>query len=237
MDRLYMPGEKIDIYSIIEIVGEGRYGIVYLVEDEDSHKYIVKQLKKDTLEENKDELFYEIETLKSLDSPKFPKFISTIDEDILGYVLEYIDGIVFEDLLFIESKEFVKDEIYQIANQLLDIVDLLHEKNIVHRDIRPPNVILNQNKELVLIDFGLARYIDDKNIREIDYWYVGDFLIHLYYTSYYIASKDEKAWYEELDLSEGEKIFLKKLMGIDGSYSDTESIRNDLEVIKNTIQS
>lgn len=234
MDKYYNPGEIISGYSIIKIIGHGRYGIVYLVENENFERYILKQLKNNMLEETKEKLFYEQEILNKLNDSRFPKFISLIEEEITGYVLEYIEGIVFEDLLIRKIYNFSKKEIYNIADQLLDIIELLHKNNVVHRDIRLPNVILKKNKELVLIDFGLARYIDNKKyVREMDYWYLGDFLIHLFYTSYYEESNDEeKTWYDELNLDEHEKLFLKKLMGIEPSYIDIESIRNDLNILK-----
>ncbi|WP_373600876.1 protein kinase family protein [Paraclostridium bifermentans] len=234
MDKYYNPGEIISGYSIIKIIGQGRYGIVYLVENKNFERYILKQLKNNMLEETKEKLFYEQEILNKLNDSRFPKFISLIEEEITGYVLEYIEGIVFEDLLIRKNYNFSKKEIYNFADQLLDIIELLHKNNVVHRDIRLPNVILKKNKELVLIDFGLARYIDNKKyVREMDYWYLGDFLIHLFYTSYYEESNDEeKPWYDELNLDEHEKLFLKKLMGIEPSYIDIESIRNDLNILK-----
>ena len=98
-----------------------------------------------------------------------------------------------------------------------------------------PNVIIRENKELALIDFGLARYINnEKYIKQEDYWYIGDFLIHLYYSSYKSDSKEERPWYEELNLNEEEKVFLKKLMGIDKEYENIEQVRQQLEKVKST---
>ena len=122
-----------------------------------------------------------------------------------------------------------------MASKLLDLVEVLHNKNIVHRDVRLPNVIIRENKELALIDFGLARYINnEKYIKQEDYWYIGDFLIHLYYSSYKSDSKEERPWYEELNLNEEEKVFLKKLMGIDKEYENIEQVRQQLEKVKST---
>ena len=122
-----------------------------------------------------------------------------------------------------------------MASKLLDLVEVLHNKNIVHRDVRLPNVIIRENKELALIDFGLARYINnEKYIKQEDYWYIGDFLIHLYYSSYKPDSKEERPWYEELNLNEEEKVFLKKLMGIDKEYENIEQVRQQLEKVKST---
>lgn len=235
MDKYYKNSEIVNGYSVLNIIGEGRYGIVYLAINDKGEKFIIKQLKKDMLEKTREKLFYEENILRSLNNSKFPKFISKFkDEDREGYILEYIEGIVFEDLLAIEGYKFSKNEIYQVGSQLLELLELLHNNNIVHRDIRLPNIILKENKELALIDFGLARFMDnEKYVKEMDYWFLGDFLIHLYYSSYEESGVEEKPWYEELDLNSQEKIFLKKLMKIEGSFKSSEEIKEQLEKIKN----
>lgn len=240
MDKHYKSGEKINDYTIIKIIGEGRYGIVYLAQDKDLNKVVIKQLKKDMLDKYPEKVFYEEDILKNLNKPQFPKLLSTFkNNNTQGYILEYIEGNNFEDLVVRYEYEFTRDEIYMIASQLISIITILHENNIVHRDIRMPNVIVKKNKELVLIDFGLARYIDNKKyLKEMDYWYLSDFLIHLYYTSYYPDSSldvEEKPWFEELDLNQYEITFLKKLMGIDEKYNNIKDIENDLKVISNLV--
>lgn len=235
MDRYYKKGEIVNGYSIVEKIGEGRYGIVYLAINDKNEKCIVKQLKIEMLEVTREKLFYEeklLNDLSDLNDSRFPKFISKFkDDDREGYILEYIEGKVFEDLL-VDGYEFSKKEIYQVANKLLDLVDILHSKNIVHRDIRLPNVIIKENKEFALIDFGLARNIDENHEKEIDYWYIGDFLLHLYYSSYIETDdEEERPWYEELNLIPEEKTLLKKLMGIEESYKNTEEIREQINRI------
>ncbi len=234
MDEYYKIKETVNGCSILKTIGEGRYGIIYLGVNDKNEKYILKQLKKEMIEETREKLFYEKQILQNLESPKFPKFISTFkDNDREGYILEYIEGRVFEDLIVEDEYKFSKDEIYKIGSQLLEVVEILYKNNIVHRDIRLPNVILKENKELVLIDFGLARYIDDKRyVKEMDYWFIGDFLIHLYYSTYEENDSPERPWYEELELNVEEKIFLKRLMGIEGSYGSIEEIKNDFKKIK-----
>ena len=232
-----MPGENIKDYTIIKIIGEGRYGIVYLCEKNTNKKYVIKQLKKDMIEKSKKKLFYEEEIMKSLDNEKFPKFIEKFDYDNTRYyVIEYIEGKDFYELLYFDEYEFTRNEIYDISEKILNIIINLQEKNIVHRDIRISNVIMNEKKDLVLIDFGLARYIDDEKYRkEIDYWYMADFLLHLYYSSYDEGMElEEKPWYEELDLNNEELIFMKRLMGIEKSYENTDEIMTYLINIKKT---
>lgn len=234
MDRHYKTDEIVNGYTIQKKIGEGRYGIAYLAVDKENDQFVIKQLKEDMLEKTKEKLFYEEKILKELNNPQFPKFISNFkDEDREGYILEFIKGKVFQDLLAIDDYKFSKQEIYKIGSQLLDLVEVLHNNNIVHRDIRLPNVIMKENKDIALIDFGLARIIDNKRyVKDIDYWFIGDFLIHLYYSSYEETDTEDKPWYEELDLNLEEVILLKKLMGIESSYKSIEEIREQLEKLK-----
>ncbi|MBD7913416.1 MULTISPECIES: protein kinase family protein [Clostridium] len=234
MDKYYKAKEIVDGYSILNLIGEGRYGIAYLAKNDKGEKCIIKQLKMDMLEKTREKLFYEEKILQGLNDPRFPKFISKFkDQYREGYILEYIEGRVFEDLIVEDGYEFSKKEIYEVGSMLLDLVEVLHNNKIVHRDIRLPNVVLKENKELALIDFGLARIIDNKKyVREMDHWFIGDFLIHLYYSSYEENDLEEKPWYEELDLNSEEKTFLKKLMNIDGSYRNIKEIKEQLEKIK-----
>lgn len=232
-----MPGENIKDYTIIKIIGEGRYGIAYLCEKNSNEKYVIKQLKEDMVEKSKEKLFYEEEIMKYLDDKRFPKFIEKFDFDNTKYyVVEFVNGKDFYDLLTFDEYEFSKNEIYDIAQKVLNIIIALQEKNIVHRDIRISNVIMNENKDLVLIDFGLARYIDNNRYKkEIDYWYMADFLLHLYYSSFDDEGieQEDRPWYEELDLDNEEINFLKRLMGIEKSYENTDEIMADLLKIKN----
>lgn len=235
MDKYFNKGEILEGYTITKLLGEGRYGIAYLGINQEEQKCVIKQLKEGELEKTKKKLFYEEKILKNLDSPSFPRFISKFkDEYREGYILEYIEGKTFYKVLAKTKYVFTKEEIYNVASLLLVLIEELYNKNIVHRDIRPPNVIIKENRELALIDFGLARFIDNKRyIKEMDYWYLGDFLIHLYYLSYKGEdSEEEKPWYEELDLIDEEKHFLKKLMGIDDKYESIDDIKRELEELK-----
>ncbi len=235
MENYYKVNDRVNGYLVRKIIGEGRYGIAYLVTNDQNEQYVLKQIKKESNKETNENLFYEEKTLRSLDYSCFPKFISKF-EDKYGecYVLEYIDGTVFEDLIVEDKHIFSKDEIYNVGSQLLELVEILQNNNIVHRDIRLPNVILKKNKEIALIDFGLARFIDnDRYLKEIDYWWLGAFLIFLYYSSYTETNSEERPWFEELELNIDEKIFLKRLMGIEERYKDIKDIKEQLEIIKN----
>lgn len=230
MNRYYRLGDQFNQYVILKVIGEGRYGIVYLAEDNHRKKYIIKQLKKEELRYTQDKLFYEQEILKLLDDECFPKFIGYFrNQEDRGYILEFKRGNTFEELVRKKGYKYSKLEIYQVGMQLIRIISKLQQQGIVHRDIRMPNVLMDESNKMYLIDFGLARYIGNKYSKEEDYWYLGDFLIHLYYTNFYsYRGYKERPWYKELSLTNRERTFLKRLMGIEREYHDIEEIQQDL---------
>ncbi len=235
MDKYYRPGTRIKDFTIIKMLGQGRYGIAYLAENSYGKRCVIKQLKREMLSATREKLFYEQEILNSLHSPYFPKFMGTFKtRDAEGYILEYVDGRPFDKIVRRDGYEFSKPEIYKIGSQLLQIIDALQASRIVHRDIRLPNVILRKNNELALIDFGLARYIDNRRYTpDEDYWFLGDFLIRLYYTNYYVGNpRSQLPWYMELYLTKKERHFLRKLLGIDSSYRSTDEIKYKLNELK-----
>lgn len=144
--------------------------------------------------------------------------------------MEFKAGNVFEDLILEDGWMFSRKEIYQITYGLLDIIKYLQLHHIVHRDIRTPNVILTDANELALIDFGLARYIDDYHYdKQMDYWYLGDFILHLFYTrKQRYTNLRNRPWYHELNLTKAEKRFIKRLLGELTPYDAIEEIYYDL---------
>ncbi|MBQ8997938.1 MAG: protein kinase family protein [Clostridium sp.] len=239
-DIKYRVDDVLDNYIIRKQLGEGRYGITYLAENKNGELFTVKQLKKSMLSKTLEKVKYEsmiLEELGDVKSSFFPKYISNFkDKYREGYILEYIDGKTFEEILYEDKVVFEKEKIYKIALELIEMIKILESKNIVHKDIRVTNVIYTKDESLKLIDFGLARYVDNKNYkRDLDYWYISDFLIHLHY-SIFNTKRDlfqkKKAWYDELDLLPKEKEVLMSMMGIGNKkYNDISEIEIDIKEI------
>jgi serine/threonine-protein kinase len=103
----------------------------------------------------------------------------------------------------------------------------LHENGIVHRDIRIPNVLIDQ-EDVYLIDFGLARFEDGNSYRyDMDYSYLGDLLLYLIYSSFQKKDKNRQPWHEELSLKKDQKQFLMRLLGLDVIYTSLTEIEAD----------
>lgn len=253
-DRIFSPGSQIGAYTVLDIIGEGRYGICYLVQD-DKSKYILKQLKRGMLKKSSAKTSYEEEILMSLSHSRIPRFIKKIRfKNFYGYVLEFKAGKTLEEVIYNEGCVFTPEEIYRIGLQVIEILKYLHGNNIVHRDIRVPNTLYDDG-QIYLLDFGLARWVDHKRYKvDVDFSYFGDFLLHLHYTSFEltsdksvevktgadccglktlrrlwskIRSNKAKVWYEELELKPEVVLFLKRLMGLEERYKSINEVERD----------
>lgn len=226
-DKQYWQSEQIADYTIEKTIGEGRFGICYLVSD-GQKSYILKQLKRGMLKKAGVKSRFEEEILRSLQHESVPRFIKKIErEDFYGYVLEFKEGRTFEDIIYFDMHVFEREEIYRVGRQLVEILKYLHSKSIVHRDIRVPNTLYDGRK-VNLVDFGLARWINnDKYRADMDFAFLGDFLLHLYYSSFELKNFRKRPWYDELQLHPKELILLKRLMGVDQRYTSIFEVEHD----------
>lgn len=226
-DRVYSPHERIGEYTLIKVIGEGRYGICYLVSKDDK-KFILKQLKNRMVRKVGIDTIFEEQILGSIKHPSIPRLITRISmEEFNGYILEYKEGKTFEEMIYQDKHIFEREEIYSIGLQLIQILRYLHDKRVVHRDIRVPNTLYNEGK-ICLVDFGLARWVDGDTYKtDVDFSFLGDFLLHLYYTSYRVINWKKGPWFEELKLTSKETVLLKRLMGIENRYGSIYEVEHD----------
>lgn len=225
--KVYLPGHLLGGYSIIRLIGEGKFGMCYLV-NLDGKQYVLKEIKPKAIKKSGNKIIFEEEILSFIDHPSIPKIVDTIRNDkIYAYILEYKKGKTIEDMIFEDNHVFTPSEIYKVGIKLIDIIKHLHERNIVHRDIRIPNVIINK-EEVYLIDFGLARLINsERYIPSADFSYFGHLLLHLYYSSFKKTNKKSEPWYSELNISLSEMNFLKRLLGLNEVYRNIYDVKRD----------
>lgn len=253
VDRPFAAGRVIQgRYRIVTVLGVGSYGISYLCKDlAREQEVVLKQVKPTRMQDGKGRPIFEYETemLASLDHPAIPKLLARFEADgQLFFTMEYMRGKNFEDLIFEEGRRYGEREALAVVRELLDIVAFLHEKGIIHRDVRIPNVILAEGR-LRLIDFGLARrlgdsptliaddldaYFEEKQIRRevaytSDFYALGHFLLFLLYSSYESKDKQERPWEEELSLAPVTQALLRRLLQIEEPFGDAGEVRAALE--------
>ncbi|KAF9351221.1 Cyclin-dependent kinase catalytic subunit [Mortierella sp. AD094] len=160
-----MPAESVmDGYQKLEKIGEGTYGIVYKATQKASGKTVA--MKKIRLE-NEDEgvpstAIREISLLKELKHVNVVELIEIIhDETKLYLVFEFLD-LDLKRYMDREAKATKVDglpmeQVKKYLFQLLQGVEFCHARRILHRDLKPQNLLIDDKKRLKLADFGLAR--------------------------------------------------------------------------------
>ena len=144
-------------YSIERELGEGGMALVYLAEDlRHGRKVAVKVLKPEIAAVvGADRFLAEIQTTAKLQHPNLlPLFDSGVAENVVFYVMPYVEGESLRDRLDRE-KQLPVHEAVRIASELAEALHSAHEQGVVHRDIKPGNVLLSRGRPL-LADFGIA---------------------------------------------------------------------------------
>lgn len=150
-------------YKVLYLAGRGGMSKVWLAKDIKLNKnWAIKEIDKTSKEYstvNELQALSEIEMLKSLDHPAFPRIVSVVDsEDSICVVMDYIEG---ENLLeYLDRNGEQREEtVVKWMLDVCDILDYLHSQNppVIYRDLKPSNIMLNQDGHIKIIDFGIAR--------------------------------------------------------------------------------
>lgn len=154
-----------DRYRAVKYISEGGFGRTFKAVDEHRLdticviKQFLPQLQGSAAIQKATELFkQEAVRLRDLGKhPQIPDLLAFFEQDKRFYLVqEFIDG---EDLLkeLQQQGKFSEKQIKQLLTELLPILDFVHKQKVIHRDIKPDNIIRNSHSSLVLIDFGVAK--------------------------------------------------------------------------------
>jgi serine/threonine protein kinase len=163
-----LVGQTVSHYYIIEKLGHGGMGEVYLAEDKwldrrVAIKFLPAEIASD--ERARQRLLREAKTAATLDHPNICA-IYEVGEDG-GYsfiVLQYIEG----ETLAARLRRRLPDlrEALAIAAQVADALAEAHARSIIHRDIKPENIMVTTRTQVKVLDFGLAKVLRDPSIAE-----------------------------------------------------------------------
>ncbi|MGL5957229.1 MAG: protein kinase domain-containing protein [Phocaeicola sp.] len=156
-----MIGKEILNYTIVSVIGKGGMGTVYLAE----HKYI--KLQKAAIKVinggmvnsfTRQRLAEEAEYLARLNHNHIVRFLNYhIDESNSVYlIMEYAEGITLDKFINEVSGLIVENRIYPFFAPILDAVGYAHKHGVIHRDLKPNNIIITQEESAKILDFGIA---------------------------------------------------------------------------------
>ncbi len=151
-------GSSISHYLIVEKLGEGGMGVVYKAEDTQLRRTVaLKFLPRETLDEEevKARLIREAQAAAALDHPNICHVYGIHEEDGETFIaMAYIAGPSLADK--IKERPLPLEEALSIAAQIGEGLHEAHEHGVVHRDIKPQNILLTAKGQVKILDFGLA---------------------------------------------------------------------------------
>lgn len=152
-------------YKLLKLIGKGGQGAVYKALDTKLKRMVAVKVFTSEVEHRRRKLAnfkYEARLASSLDHPNIGTIYGFFEEDNHTFiVLEYVKGKNLFELAFgrpLETKSAL-----EIILQVTDALVAAHARGILHRDIKPRNVMVKDSGQAVVLDFGLAKLLEDDN--------------------------------------------------------------------------
>ena len=151
-------------YKVVKLLGEGSYGKAYLCTSQaNGNQCVIKQIVVEGMnEKEKDDTLNEATILQKLDHPNIIKFyevfMSPKPQHTLNIVTEYADGgDLSQKIKEQKNKPFAESQVLDYFTQICLALKHIHDKKIIHRDLKSGNVFLTQSGLVKLGDFGIAK--------------------------------------------------------------------------------
>src|SRR5438477_7370107 len=156
-------GRRVGAYVIIREIGRGGMGTVYLAARADGYfekQVAIKVLNRGAATEDVVRRFRaEREVLARLDHPNIARLMDagTMDDGRPYFVMEYIDGVPISR--FVEERALELNERLDLFLKVSAAVEAAHRNSVIHRDLKPNNILVNHEGEPKLLDFGIAKVV------------------------------------------------------------------------------
>ncbi len=150
-------------YRLVQRLGEGGMGVVHLALDRHGRAFALKLLRQHVADDPdaRARLAREVDTLSRIRSPYVaPVVDADVDGETPYVVTRFVDGPSLDERVDARGP-LTPGELHHVAAGLAEALDAIHSAGVVHRDVKPGNVLLVGGEDPVLIDFGIAHLVDD----------------------------------------------------------------------------
>jgi len=158
---MFAPGEKVKHYEIIELIGKGGMGEVYLARDTILDRKVALKFLPDELEgdsRTRDRFVREAKSAAALDHPFICKIYETGEWHGKAFIaMEFIEGQTLQDR--IEQERLGLNDSIRITLEIAEALENAHKAGIVHRDLKPANIMITSQGHTKVMDFGLAKRV------------------------------------------------------------------------------
>src|SRR5690348_6778527 len=154
-----MIGQNVGRYRILRQLGSGGMGEVFLAEDPTLRRQVALKILSDPDDRSKRRFVREAITASKLSHPNVAVVYEAADVDGVAYIaMQYVEGETLRDRL--AGKRLTEPEIRQIAREVADALDDAHRHGIIHRDIKPGNIMIDHRGHVKVLDFGIAKTVE-----------------------------------------------------------------------------
>ncbi|QAA33259.1 Stk1 family PASTA domain-containing Ser/Thr kinase [Clostridium manihotivorum] len=154
-------------YEILEKIGEGGMSYVYKAKCHKLKRYVAVKVLKDSFTNNEEivEKFKrEATAIANLINPNIVNILDVGTQDNIHYiVMEYVKGKNLKEIIN-EHGKFAYETAISIASKVANALDCAHKNNIIHRDIKPQNILVTEEGIVKVTDFGIAKSTDSSTI-------------------------------------------------------------------------
>jgi len=150
-------------YEMIEIIGTGGMSCVYKARDTKLNRYVAVKILKDEImqdEELRSRFHNEAEAVAALSHPNIVSIYDvSMSRKLEYFVMELIDGITLKQ--YMQQRGILSEaEVQHFTLQILKALEHAHSRNVIHRDIKPQNIMILRDGTVKVTDFGIARMTD-----------------------------------------------------------------------------
>lgn len=167
-DADYLIGQKIGDYEILEKIGTGGMGAVYLSKKKDLEKKFALKIIKRGMDTDAilKRFLQERQILSRLEHPFIAQLLDAgaTENGLPFFVMEYIEGVPITK--FCEAHQLNLDERLELFQKVCAAVNYAHQNLIVHRDIKPSNILVTDDGTPKLLDFGIAKLLNSQEFEK-----------------------------------------------------------------------